>query len=173
MRRTLVLLPLLIPFICSCGRQASVDSQPPAVSRQARDVAFDVEYAFASLKQAHGPADESQVADQLEALGAEAIPLIEPHLNTDDAREQLVALVALQRLQWHRSQNSLSHEALMRYLNWLSDANVAVRTYAMESLIRAGEASHPLLTTFRSQASSDVQARLDIVLREIAASSPR
>lgn len=173
MRRALVLLPLLIPLVCSCGRQASVDSQVPAVSRQARDVAFDVEYAYALLKQSQGQADEAQVADQLEALGPDAIPLIEPHLTTDDPREQLVTLIALQRLQWQRPRKSLTNEAMIRYLAWLSDANVAVRTYAMESLIRFGEPLRPQLTQFRSQASPDVQTRLDIVLRELGTSPPR
>ena len=126
-----------------------------------------VEKLFGQLSESGSIANEAQIADQLEALGLKAIPAIEPLLHSDNERRQVVALLALNRLNEKRKPAEFSEAAVKRYLSLLSDDSVMVRTYAMESLIRSGRRFRGIVMEYRSSSAPEIQRKLDIVLREM------
>ena len=151
-------------YLISCTRQPADRIDSNALHRTPDET---VNQIFASLAGQPNLGHEAEVADRLEALGPAAIPALERYLGVSDSQEQFLALATLNRLNERRTARDFSKEQVHRYLVLLSDDNVLIRTYAMESLIRAGRHFRPLLTRYRTTAGSAVQQRLDIVLREL------
>ena len=151
-------------LLSACSRQPR-DHTDSDVSHHTPDEA--VNQIFVSLEGARNLGHEAEAADQLEALGPAAIPALERYLGVSDSQEQFLALATLNRLNDRRTARDFSDEQVRRHLRLLSDNNILIRAYAMESLIRAGHRFRPLLTQYRATAGVAVQQRLDIVLREL------
>lgn len=118
------------------------------------------------LLMASNPDEQARLADELEALGVGAIPYLESRLRAGGISEQSSAMLILQRLNEQRLPAQFSEPEVRSYLSWLSDDHVMVRTYAMESLIKAGKAFAPVIRKFQEHADPAMKDKLDIVLRE-------
>ena len=112
-------------------------------------------------------AEQAEVADRLEALGPDAIPAIEAYVQYKPAGMKMLALLSLKRITDKPSGRRFSSEDVGRYLHMLSDQDVMVRTYAMESLIAAGRKFRKEILAFRETAPEEIRAKLDIVLSDI------
>lgn len=129
--------------------------------------AAEVSAIFSALTAEGGMAGTAEAVSRLEALGIGTVPAVEQYLDSPDEAQRAVALLALQRLNTQRGSADFDEAAVRHYLQLLTHSNALVRTYAMESLIRAGRRFEPLLRAHHAHAPADVQRRLTIVLGEL------
>ena len=108
------------------------------------------------------------MADEVERLGAAAAPSLETRLRAPiDFSERAAALILLQRINDKRRPTDFTPAQVREYLSWLEDNDVLVRTYAMESLIRAGRPFRQLIMDYQAHADTSTRDKLGIVLREM------
>ena len=117
----------------------------------------------------HAPAaEQAQLADEVERLGADAAPYLETRLRAPtDVGGRAAALILLQRINDKRRPSDFTPAQVREYLSWLADSDVIVRTYAMESLIRAGQPFRQLIKDYQAHADASTRDKLEIVLREM------
>lgn len=157
------LLPVLaLPLVLaatSCGRN-------PASRTEASVTAQDVFARFDRF--VHAPlSEQARLADELQRLGSAAVPYLETKLRaTANLDERAAALIILQRLNERRRPQEFTEGQIRQYLAWLADQDVVVRTYAMESLIQAGNRFRPQIEQYAAHAGDAVWGKLAIVLRE-------
>lgn len=159
------LLILFIPFgvaaICGCGRRAETSASLPSVDRRVKDI-------FESPRYERGIGDQAEAVEQLEALGKTAILPLERYLELPSERNRMTALLALQRLNEQRAASDYTVKDIDWYLDAIAGSeNVLVRTYAMESLIRAGRRYEDRIKRFARTSSALVRQKLDIVLGDM------
>ena len=117
----------------------------------------------------HAPeAEQAQLADEMERLGAAAAPYLETRFRAPmDFGDRAAALILLQRINDKRRPSDFTPAQVREYLSWLEDNDVLVRTYAMESLIRAGRPFRQLIMDYQAHADASIRDKLGIVLREM------
>ncbi len=150
---------LLLPLAISCSHPVSHRASPKIERQVAR--------LYQQFPASGGLANDAKLVDRLAAIGPGAVPAIERRLKSHESRERVTALITLNRLNEQRTPEDFTEEMVRGYLAMLADPNVMVRTYAMESLIRAGHRFQGMIAAYRASAASETQQKLDIVLAEI------
>ena len=154
-------------ILVSCGRSSHHVPNMSAGAVDLRGLEAQVRQIFEVHRGEDSIAQQAEMVDRLESLGPAAIPSIERYLSAQDSQQQAMALISLNRLNAQRRAQDFSGPLVQRYLTLLSDDNILIRTYAMESLIRSGHRFRPVIERFRVSADPAVQQRLDIVMREL------